>query len=854
MTELFNSRELASAIWISLFAIWAATFPDVRKSFGQALQALLNRHVLRILVWTTSYVVAMIVILSWAGFWSIANLKITIYWFLSAAIVTVFRSNQETSNPNYFRHTLSDNFNLVVMLEYVVNFHSFNILAELLIFPAITMIVMVQAFSEGKKKYENIQTPLNVVLTIYLVSLLVHAIYRVSADPSELLSTGALGEFLLPPVFSILFLPFMLLLLVYFSYGQAFSRIRFSVPDELLEDARRISFRKFRGDRRLLLRWARIAAYMSIKSKGDLIQSINDAKYMKWREEHPSIVTFERGWAPGNATRYLSKFGLVAGDYDPSIDGIWTASSEYLPLKDESHVLCNNIAYYVYGDRARALHLKLKLNVNEPAEAEAAHEMFLEFCDELAAKALGRPLDSAARKAVITRVAFPVSSPVFGTLSEIAYTRTVGSPYGPATFDSQSARFVLDTVPLVSPDSVQLSSLSRRMITSESQEYDHSPFGFDKPSNSLFIPPEYFSVNCYICVANVNDVKITVDGSELPTTVNAGENVRFDIDVSGLCALIGEGAPGNATYDHLFLYGDGNFSLVSKEFNGDISLDHTYSSGGAKLALDDVECSCSSLFSDSDTHIVNVIPPAPIEINLTFDDGPHGSSTGNRTLMAVDGFQNNTIQPNAKGAFFIQTHVSYRLPTAAGTAAVEQAIANGHEIGIHTGGTVDHEIHPQRVVQMPYAVPGVGDSGPDGQNALESDMIAAKIAIDSLAGGTTPTFVRAPELEFGTPSQEADILATYARQGLTHAGIDVQGDDAIASQSYTNITAALDSRVSSAVQAGDQKVVVLLHDVRENSVLYLKTNGSVTGYFETMRDAVLSAGNYAAQFNKYSGD
>lgn len=402
MTDLFNNRELASAIWFCLFAIWAATISDVRKSFGQLLGLLVSRHIIRILTCTTFYVVTIISILNWAGFWSNANLKITIYWFLSAAIVTVFRSNQETSNPNYFGQTLRDNLNLVVLLEYIVNFHSFNIVAELLILPVVTIIVMVQAYSDGKEEYESIQSPLTVLLAIYFLSLLIHAVYRASADPFEFISTGALYDFLIPPVLSIAFLPFMFFLLTYFSYGQACSRIRFSIPEKLMEDAKRISFRQFRGDRLLLLRWARIAAYTDIKSKDDLIKSIDEAKYMKWRETHPSFVTFDYGWSPGGTVDYLSSLGISVGNYNPSFDGVWTASSEYFELKNEATVLCNNIAYYLYGEQSRVLLLKIKLNVNDPDEAAEAHRCFLEFCDALAAGALNCALTSDFRKAILS--------------------------------------------------------------------------------------------------------------------------------------------------------------------------------------------------------------------------------------------------------------------------------------------------------------------------------------------------------------------------------------------------------------------------------------------------------------------
>ena len=151
MTDLFSNREIASGIWIALFAVWAATNSDIRRSFGQVVRALLNKHIIWILTWTTCYVVILIAVLQWAGLWGSSNLKITIYWFLSAATVTVFRSNQKTSDPKYFKQAVHDNIGIVVVLEYVVNLYSFNIIVELIILPLVTIVLLAKRSRKVRK-------------------------------------------------------------------------------------------------------------------------------------------------------------------------------------------------------------------------------------------------------------------------------------------------------------------------------------------------------------------------------------------------------------------------------------------------------------------------------------------------------------------------------------------------------------------------------------------------------------------------------------------------------------------------------------------------------------------------------
>ncbi len=228
-------------------------------------------------------------------------------------------------------------------------------------------------------------------------------------------------------------------------------------------------------------------------------------------------------------------------------------------------------------------------------------------------------VEAADARSVLTHVNQPTASAVFNNIDNIVSNRLVGSPYGPIQFDANSARFVLGENLVIAPDAEILSGLERRMFANAEGNIDILPLGFDKPSNSLFIPPEYYSVNCYICINSVNDVTIRVENSTSPTNIDGGEVVVFDVDVSGWCTWLGEGAPGVATFDHLFYFGDGNAQWKSKAINGDTTFTHQYFSAGTKLAISNVDCSCSSLFGDSDTHtvVVNIDPPPQVSIEYS---------------------------------------------------------------------------------------------------------------------------------------------------------------------------------------------------------------------------------------------
>jgi peptidoglycan/xylan/chitin deacetylase (PgdA/CDA1 family) len=210
--------------------------------------------------------------------------------------------------------------------------------------------------------------------------------------------------------------------------------------------------------------------------------------------------------------------------------------------------------------------------------------------------------------------------------------------------------------------------------------------------------------------------------------------------------------------------------------------------------------------------------------SLTFDDGPHAAGLGNggnRTEKVLDTLQNK----GAKGGFFIQTHAlsgegrPFRGNTAVGQQLIRRMHTEGHAIGIHTGGTRDHESHPSAQVA----------------GRLQSELETAKSFIrDTTAvdgeNGVEPTLVRPP---FGRSNP--DVRQTYQNVGLSNLLWDIDGDPqgemsqtALKTQVATGIhrLAANNWQVST---PSAPKIVVLYHDIRRNTSTHI---GSVIDHIE----------------------
>ncbi len=347
------------------------------------------------------YISAMVYILYEIGLWELQHLKNTIIWAISVATVILFRSQKATDDPYYFSTALKDNLKLIIVFEFIITFYSFNIWVELITVPILTILVMVHAYSQPKKEYAAATKLTEAILSIYFVILFIYTVYSIVIDFTEFAKTDSLIDFTLPPLMSILFLPFVYPVVIYLAYERAFMRMKFSLSEELVRYAKFWSIIYFHADRILLSRWVTIISCKDIKTRKQLLESIHKVKKMKLAEERCEDVNFKDGWSPHKAKHYLSSSGVTSGWYHPSYDELWFSSSPYLSLGDESPVFSNNIGYHIEGSERYAKSLKLILDVNKPEDAAEAHQMFMEYCKILTSAALRTELPKKFINAII---------------------------------------------------------------------------------------------------------------------------------------------------------------------------------------------------------------------------------------------------------------------------------------------------------------------------------------------------------------------------------------------------------------------------------------------------------------------
>lgn len=223
--DIFNNREIASAIWIGIFIVIFLFVEEIRSSVGAVIKILFQKLFVFTFLTMVFYVAVIVFGLYRIGLWEYSQLKNTIQWFCFSGVVVAFRYATSTKEGMKLKMIIADNIKIIIILEFLVNAYTFSLIGELLFVPIVTMIVAVNAFSQSKEEYSSVVSLTNVLLSIMFFGLLAHSIANLVTDIDNFALFTTLQSFLLTPMLSILFMPFVYLFVLYIAYDTVFVRL-----------------------------------------------------------------------------------------------------------------------------------------------------------------------------------------------------------------------------------------------------------------------------------------------------------------------------------------------------------------------------------------------------------------------------------------------------------------------------------------------------------------------------------------------------------------------------------------------------------------------------------------------------
>ena len=274
-----NNREIATAIWLTIILLWALSNSSVRRAILEVLKAFFNKKIIIPLIAMLLYIVFMVLAFKKIGFWDVSATKDTILWTLGSAFATYFSINKVAQDSSYFKNVILDNIKFVLIMEFVVNLYSFSLPAELIVMPVVTFIAMSNVFAESKQEYKKVSKLLNFILGVFGLYLLAFTFREIVLDFQNFATVKNLRDFFLPPLFSIVLLPFVYVMALFMQYEMFFIRIDIANKNsDFTKYAKRRILVACHVNLSKLNKVSKNAGYPKVNNKEDVLEWLKKAK------------------------------------------------------------------------------------------------------------------------------------------------------------------------------------------------------------------------------------------------------------------------------------------------------------------------------------------------------------------------------------------------------------------------------------------------------------------------------------------------------------------------------------------------------------------------------------------------
>ena len=213
------------------------------------------------------------------GFWDITALKDTIFWIFGIAFIMFINLNKAANDEKYFRNTIIDSIKIIIVLEFIINLYSFNLIVELIFVPIVVLIAMMSGFSSIKPEYEQVNVFLGYLLGLIGIVLLIFTFYQIVIDFREFASLKNLRDFLLPIFFTVALLPITYLLALFIKYEDIFARIDIANKNkDLTRYAKQRIFLACHFNLRKLNRFSKNIIFLKLNDKEDVSNLLRNFK------------------------------------------------------------------------------------------------------------------------------------------------------------------------------------------------------------------------------------------------------------------------------------------------------------------------------------------------------------------------------------------------------------------------------------------------------------------------------------------------------------------------------------------------------------------------------------------------
>lgn len=225
MLSVFSNREIAIGIWTALLLTCGMGAKMVRSSVRRVLRLLFSKTLLLTFFVMGLYQVAEIYLLKKLGVWDWALMKETALWALFTSLPLFFNTVGAVDRQEInFRGILINALGALAVFEYVVNFFTFGLTAELLIIPVVFFCAVGAYIANSRPDLTAGAKLLGALLGLIGLVVVSNSILHAIEDHS-IISLASFRGFVIGPLLTALFLPCLYAFSLYAVYSGMFWRI-----------------------------------------------------------------------------------------------------------------------------------------------------------------------------------------------------------------------------------------------------------------------------------------------------------------------------------------------------------------------------------------------------------------------------------------------------------------------------------------------------------------------------------------------------------------------------------------------------------------------------------------------------
>ncbi len=424
ISHLFSNRELASAIWVAVFMLFIMRSKGVRGASLNVIKTLfLSWKIIASLLTSALYVSLLVWGLSRLCIWDTSMLKDTILWFVFS-FITLFFTLSKVKDYIFFKNLLLDNLKVAVVVEFVINSHTFSLPVELFIVFIITSVTFMQMVVSSKLHNDDslkvVASFLDRTMAVIGYLTIAYLCYVTYINISEIISTDSAKTILLPITLTVLILPYLYMLCLVMQYELLFVTIKHYRRDEPES-----VYKEFR---RAICRYANFSlTKLHIIWKNHVFYSASGCRPAEYIRMITQTLHFEIGTNAkldifNNVEQVINKLS----DSELGAFGIWiskfgtytTNTDLYSFSVSEKWVTKNSIEYVISGEKNSIHSIRVTLNIGMQQDRSATLATYVNIIQKTM-RSLELPISKEIEESILSFVNFELEYDSYNLIFEV---------------------------------------------------------------------------------------------------------------------------------------------------------------------------------------------------------------------------------------------------------------------------------------------------------------------------------------------------------------------------------------------------------------------------------------------------